>query len=109
MKSGTLRNRVQFYGPAALDDFGSGRKLGALMFTEYCDVIPITGRREREWSDYQEVDHKIVMRFRPDSFNGVFAKLGTQYFRIKTSINEDMRNRKLTLLAQEIKGEEIPT
>ena len=113
MQAGTLRKRATLQQRASTVDATYGQQtLGWVdLQTLSCDIQAVSGSQlARSQSIYNMTSHHIVVRWqqvfqdikRVGSYRLVYTSAGvTRYFDLGASMNENERNRMVTLLASE--------
>jgi SPP1 family predicted phage head-tail adaptor len=108
MRAGTLRHWLTFQVKSTeTDELGQPLNVWTDLFSCRGQVSPTSGRERIAAAAVQSsVTHTVVVRYAPQLANpkGVAAMrimFGARIFDIHDSINEDERNRMVTLMAEE--------
>ena len=103
MNAGRLRHHIQIYKPVETPDGGGGKSLSLkLVGASWAEIKPASAYAiQTAAASKQEISHKIRMRFRKDLTTDHSIKFDGRTFDIKAIINEEERNRFLTVTAQE--------
>jgi SPP1 family predicted phage head-tail adaptor len=108
MRAGGLRKRLTLQQRVVtVDTFGQRAASFVDVATISGEITPLSGRTLISAQAAQsEVTHQITLRFRPELANpqavaAMRVVYGTRYFKIHASINEEERNRQVTLLCSE--------
>lgn len=108
MQAGKLRKRIKLQSrPAAVDGFGSPSTAWSDVATVWGELLPMSGRALLAAQAVKsELSHEITLRYRPLFSNPVTATemravYNGRYFNIHAVLNQDERNRLVTLLASE--------
>lgn len=108
VRSGTLRKRLTFQAKAQdQDGLGQPHNTWSDRFTCWGEIAPLSGRELLAAAAVQSaLTHTITVRFRPELANpkavaAMRVLYGGRVFNIHASINEDERNRLVTLSAEE--------
>lgn len=108
MRSGELRHRITLQSRStAKDSFGGQVDIWTDVLPVWACIKPLSGRELMAAQAVQsETTHSIEIRYNPlfgdpETVTSLRALYGTRIFNITGSINEDERNRMLTLSAKE--------
>ena len=108
MRAGLLRKRIVLQQrDVTVDSYGGQVNTWADVATVYAEIMPLSGRELFSAQAVQsEVSHRITVRYRselanPKTVAGMRAVYSGRVFNISASINEDERNRQITLMASE--------
>lgn len=100
---GRMRHKIAIQSPTATVDSGGGRSIAWSTLKEvYADIRPTTGRYQFQHDQEKEkVTHKIIIRHRADIGTNYRVKFGSRIFNIHSILNEDERDRFLTMMCEE--------
>ena len=108
MRAGTLRRRLVIQSRSTSQDTaGEAVATWTTVATVWADIAPISGRElVTAQAISAEISHQITLRYQAALANtkamaGMRAVYGGRNFNIHAVMNEDERNRMLTLLASE--------
>jgi len=109
MRAGKLRHRILFQSPAAGQEDAAGQESTDWVdgFSVAADIEPLSGRQLlAAQAEQSSVTHKVTLRYRDElAVPAVVAAMrilyGTRIFQIHVSLNEDERNRQITLMVEE--------
>lgn len=102
--AGSLRHSVVFEDQVETrDDFGQLQNSWTRAFSARVNIEPLRGD---EFMDAQQTNarltHRVVMRYRPDVTHTQRIAFKGRYFNINSIRNFQERDRKLTLMCEEI-------
>lgn len=108
IRIGTLRHRVKLQQRSTAQDASGGQvTTWSDVATVWADIQPLSGRELlAAQAVNSEVSHQIVIRWQPafatpKSVAALRILYGSRIFNIAAALNEDERNRTLTLQATE--------
>lgn len=108
MRSGALRKRILLQKrDVTTDSYGGQVSTWSDVATVWGEITPLSGRELFAAQAVQsEVSHQITLRYRPElDIPAVVVAMRAVYngrnFNIHASLNEDERNRQITLMASE--------
>ena len=112
MQAGNLRKRITLQQRGTtIDSYGQPTLTWSDLATMYADIQVLFGQQlARSQSIYNMTSHQIVVRYQAlfqdvmvvGSYRAKYVSGGvTRYFDIGASMNEDERNRQITLLCSE--------
>lgn len=108
VRSGTLRKRLTFQTRTQeQDSLGQQENAWTDAFTCWGEIAPLSGRELLAAAAVQAaLTHTVTVRYRPELANpravaAMRIRYGTRVFNIHASMNEDERNRLVTLSVEE--------
>jgi SPP1 family predicted phage head-tail adaptor len=108
VRSGTLRKRLTFQTKAVTQDaLGQPQNVWTDLFTCWGEIVPLSGRELLAAAAVQSaVSHTVTVRYRselavPKTVAAMRIRYGSRVFDIHASMNEDERNRLVTLQVEE--------
>lgn len=108
VRAGTLRRRLAFQTRStAQDASGQPANVWTTAFIAWGDIEPMTGRELIAAAAVQSaVTHMVTVRWRPELSNpqavaAMRILYGTRIFNIHAAMNEDERNRVVSLMCEE--------
>jgi SPP1 family predicted phage head-tail adaptor len=107
-RPGDLRRRIQIQQRSmSQDSFGQQSTVWTTIATVWAEILPVAGTQlDRARSVYNETSHQVTVRWQPFLENiklvGTYRLLyAGRFFDVGASMNEEERNRFVTLLCKE--------
>lgn len=108
LRIGTLRKRLLLQSRSTAQDSSGGQSVTwSDVATVWGEIQPLTGHKLMSaQAVHSEVTHQIIVRWQsalanPQTVAAMRVVYNGRHFNIRASINEDERNRSLTLLTSE--------